>query len=230
MRDWLSFWNEKGKSKTDFQATGRGLMRVSGYLFTVAEIARLLDLETQDRLVDVGCGAGLIPLSLSPWVESIKAFDISPTLLDRARKNLLGVGNVTCDFGELCSIPIPDSSADKLLAYSVLQYLDSEQSIVAAMREVYRVLKPGGCALFGANPDPTKRKIYEQVIIRNNQELEAAKLELALMNDVLWVAGERLISLAERQGFEARVIPINKRIWQHFYMFDLVVKKVSEGS
>lgn len=224
MTDWLAFWEAKAGDGNDFQATGRGLMDVAGYLYTVAEVVRLLDLHQEETLADIGCGAGLITLSLAPWLDEIHAFDISPALARRSAENLSGVSNVRVEVGSLTAIPLADAFVDKLLAYSVLQYLGDESAVIAALGEVSRVLKPGGRALLAANPDPARRHRYEKVV-RNRDDQTAVVRELSLLDDLLWLTGERYVELAASQGLRARVEPISERIWQHFYMFDLVLEK-----
>lgn len=224
--DWFAFWEAKAAAGNDFQATGRGLMDVPGYLHTVAEVVRILNLRQGEQLADIGCGAGLIALTLAPWLERIHAVDISPALVERARRNLAGVSNVSLDVGSLTELPLLDGCVDKLLAYSVLQYLGDAKMVGRAMHEVSRVLKPGGRALLAANPDPVRRAAYESVVWQRADQLMAER-EIALLDDLLWLPGGQLVELAAAAGLSARIEPIDKRIWQHFYMFDLVLDKTS---
>lgn len=224
--DWLEFWEGKAEAGTDFQASGRGLMDVSGYLYTVAEVVRLLDLRQGESLADIGCGTGLIALSLAPWVDRLHAFDISPGLVRRSNENLSGMKNVSVGVGSLTEIPLVERSVEKLLAYSVLQYLNSESAVSQALREVARVLKPRGRALLAANPDPARRHRYEDVV-RSRGDQAAAARELALLNDLLWLHSGRYIEMAAEVGLRAKIEPISNRIWQHFYMFDLILEKAS---
>jgi ubiquinone/menaquinone biosynthesis C-methylase UbiE len=225
MTDWLEFWEGKAGAGNDFQASGRGLMDVAGYLYTIAEVVRLLDLQQGESLADIGCGTGLITLSLAPWLGEIHAFDISPALAKRSADNLAAVRNVSVEVGSLTAIPLAAARVDKLLAYSVLQYLGSEDDVIAALSEVSRVLKRGGKALLAANPDPVRRHRYED-IVRARGDQAAAACELSLLEHLLWLPADRYVELAVGQGLRARMEPISERIWQHFYMFDLVLEKV----
>lgn len=225
--DWLSFWENKAFSDNDFQATGRGRMDVCGYLHTVGEIVRILKLKQGEEFADVGCGAGLIALSLSPWLKQVHAIDISPALIARARRNLSGITNVSLKLANIIDLPLLDVSVEKLLAYSVLQYLPDETFVERAMREIARVLKPGGRALLAANPDPMRRSNYEEIIFEQ-ADIEEAKREIGLLDDLLWLSGPSLVEMAFKAGLTATVLPINNRIWQHFYMYDLIVEKSVE--
>lgn len=224
--DWHAFWENKAiTSDNDFQATGRGTMDVPGYLYTVAEIVRILDLHKGEKLADIGCGAGLISLSLAPWLNHIEALDISEVLVERARENLKGMINVNVQLGSITNVPLNDECFDKVLTYSVLQYLGDEETVFQAFTQVARILKPGGRALLAANPDPTRRNTYEKFIRKNSSPSKADK-DIELLNDLLWLSEEKLIKSAKDAGLVARVEPISTHIWQHFYMFDLILEKV----
>lgn len=222
--DWAQFWDGKAQADSDFQATGRGLMTVPGYLHTVAEIVRLLDLQQGEVLADIGCGAGLVSMSLAPWLRKIYAIDFSPALVARARGNLDGVENVSLQVGNLTALALPPTACDKALVYSVLQYLPGEAAVARGLAEIERILRPGGRALLAANPDPARRREYEKVV-ESRPDKENARKEMALLDSLLWLPGERLVELAGQAGLEARIEPISEKIWQHFYMFDLVVEK-----
>jgi ubiquinone/menaquinone biosynthesis C-methylase UbiE len=221
---WQKFWDDKASAINDFQATGRGLMDAPGYLHTVAEIVKLLDLRQYQTLADIGCGSGLITLSLSPWLNHICAVDFSPALIERAKSNLKGINNVEFHVGNITNLPLAQASVDKMLVYSVIQYLESEDAVRMAFQQAARILKDGGRALFAANPDPAKRSIYEDILYQRTDK-SAAEKEIKLLDNLLWVTQEKLIQMAKELGLHARVEPISNRIWQHFYMFDLIIEK-----
>lgn len=221
---WTEFWDAKATSVTDFQATGRSLMDVVGFLYTVCEVTRLLAPRPSDVLVDVGCGTGLIALAMAPWLNHIYAIDLSPNMVERARRNLSHVGNVEVALGSITRMDLSDHCCERVLAYSVLQYLDGEEEVGQSFRELFRVLRPGGRALLAANPDPVRRGVLEQAI-RARPDQETANRELALQDSLSWMAADRLCALAREAGFRARSEAISERIWQHFYMFDLVLEK-----
>ncbi len=223
--DWAAFWDAKANADTDFQATGRGLMDVVGFLCTVHEIVGLLAPDPKSVLVDIGCGTGLVTLAIAPWVAHVHAIDLSENMVSRAKQNLSHVGNADVKVGSIIQMGLPDSSCDRLLAYSVLQYLSSESEVISAFKEIFRVLHTGGRALLAANPDPAKRTALEQVI-KARPDQDAVTRELELQKILVWIDPDRLCGLAEQVGFRARACQINERIWQHFYMFDLVLEKL----
>ncbi len=223
--DWAAFWDAKATANTDFQATGRGLMDVVGFLYTVHEIVGLLAPDSDSVLVDVGCGTGLVTLAIAPWVGHVHAIDLSANMVSRAKQNLSHVGNADVTVGSITQMGLPSLSCDRLLAYSVLQYLSSEDEVISAFKEIFHVLRTGGRALLAANPDPAKRLALEQVI-KARPDQEAASRELELQKTLTWIDPDRLCELAAEAGFRAKACQISERIWQHFYMFDLVLEKL----
>ena len=121
---------------------------------------RVLDragIDADDTVVDVGTGTGLLVFGaldrLGP-VGSVIAIDISVDCLEELR--------ATCDdprvaylVGGAEVLPLPDDSVDVVMTRSVLVYVREKAE---AVRELFRVLRPGGRA-----------SIFEPVNRRNTQ-------------------------------------------------------------
>lgn len=98
------------------------------------------------RLLDVGCGTGHHLASLRRCGFEVAGVDGSEEMLDHARDNNPGAEILHADVEE---IPFPDASFDYVVCIEVLRYLpDSSRCI----RELARVLKPGGVCLATAVP------------------------------------------------------------------------------
>jgi ubiquinone/menaquinone biosynthesis C-methylase UbiE len=98
------------------------------------------------RLLDVGCGTGHHLASMRERGFEVAGVDGSEEMLEQARANNLGADIRRADVE---SIPFPDASFDFVVCVEVLRYLpDSAQCI----REMARVLKPGGICLATAAP------------------------------------------------------------------------------
>ena len=77
-----------------------------------------------------------------PTGQSILAIDISPRMLERAEKKAAQYqGKIELRQMDVCQLPLPDSSFDSVV--TVCTFCSVPEPVVG-LRELYRVLKPGG--------------------------------------------------------------------------------------
>lgn len=98
-------------------------------------------------VLDYGCGNGENTLPLVTRGARVIGVDVSNDLLRLARQRLLLHGaleGATFLAGSAHDLPLPDDSVDVVLGIAILHHLD----LKLAAREVHRVLKPGGVAVF----------------------------------------------------------------------------------
>lgn len=97
------------------------------------------------RLLDVGCGPGSITRGLAQLVApgTVVGLDLSPEALAGARRDATerGLDNLEYREGSVYHVPFPDASFDVAYAHQVLQHLRERG---AALREMLRVVRPGG--------------------------------------------------------------------------------------
>ena len=103
-------------------------------------------LQPGERVVDVGCGGGIDSMIAARMVGPsghVIGVDMTPAMLARARASATaaGVANVEfrAGFGE--ALPVEDEWADVVISNGVLNLMPDKD---AALREMARVLKPGG--------------------------------------------------------------------------------------
>jgi arsenite methyltransferase len=92
-------------------------------------------------VADIGTGTGFVAAGLAPKAAKVYGFDASAEMLEVARRNLAGFGNIELQQAPGDSIPLPDSSLDGVFAN---MYLHHAPDPLAAIREMARLLKPGG--------------------------------------------------------------------------------------
>ena len=99
------------------------------------------------RILDFGCGSGQNSLLLARRGARVIGVDISTALLTLASRRLaLNGDGDAAEFvvGSAHDLPLPDNSVDGVLGIAILHHLD----LAASAKEIYRVLKPGGVAIF----------------------------------------------------------------------------------
>lgn len=104
---------------------------------------------TQDYLkpdmevLELGCGTGTTALIHAPFVNHIRAVDISDGMLEIARSKAEAdnVENVTFERSCIDGFEADDAAYDAVMAHSILHLLDNKRP---AIEKIYRMLKPGG--------------------------------------------------------------------------------------
>ncbi|MBP8195714.1 MAG: class I SAM-dependent methyltransferase [Deltaproteobacteria bacterium] len=104
---------------------------------TTELVSRYMNSET--RLLEAGCGTGLILNRLRPHAKVAVGVDLSSGMLRRAVSRSLQVVQ-----GSVNELPFADATFDVVCSFKVLAHVEQ---IDLAMRELSRVLRPGGYLL-----------------------------------------------------------------------------------
>jgi len=106
-------------------------------------------IKKSDRVLDMGCGNGrlrkFLPTNLVREGDYF-GFDLSQNLLDIARKNFPKDAFFKGDFGN--SLPFGADNFDWVISIAAFHHLLDKPSQQQCLREVHRVLKPGGQVFF----------------------------------------------------------------------------------
>lgn len=120
-------------------------------LVTRARLRDVLAPQPGERVLEVGPGTGYYTLDVAGWVlpgGRVDIFDIQPEMLEhtmrRARER--GIDNIVATEGDAQSLPYPDATFDGAHLTTVLGEIPDQD---AALRELARVLKPGGRLVVG---------------------------------------------------------------------------------
>jgi SAM-dependent methyltransferase len=124
-------------------------------------------LQPGENVVDVGCGAGIDSLIAAAMVAPggrVIGVDMTPSMLTRACQSAVESGLTNVEFHAALAeaLPVPDQWADVVISNGMLNLLPDKP---AALREMARVLKPGGrlqvadISVQVAVPDGAKQQI-----------------------------------------------------------------------
>ncbi|MBA7701423.1 2-methoxy-6-polyprenyl-1,4-benzoquinol methylase [subsurface metagenome] len=90
---------------------------------------------------DIGAGSGFISEGLIHKGLKVIAVDQSEAMLAEMRKKFSGVDGIEYRLGETEKLPIPDEAVDYAFANMYVHHVESPQE---AIKEMVRILKPGG--------------------------------------------------------------------------------------
>lgn len=112
------------------------------------------------KILDVGCGVGLVDKHLSGKIKNLYGVDIEQKVVDKAALNNPGV-KYSLFNGE--DMPFNNGSMDMVFAINVMHHVPRSHW-QEFMFELYRVLKPGGiAAVFEHNPfNPFTRRVVSK--------------------------------------------------------------------
>lgn len=125
---------------------------------------QLMGVPSGAKALDVCCGTGDWSISLSRAVGingNVTGLDFSQNMLDVAKQKVKneGLHNITLDHGDAMNMPYPDNSFD----YVTIGFgLRNVPDYLTVLKEMNRVLKPGGVAVCLETSQPTM-PVYTQL-------------------------------------------------------------------
>ncbi|WGD54088.1 class I SAM-dependent methyltransferase [Bradyrhizobium sp. CB1650] len=184
-------------------------------VFTTPSAARLVNfagVAAGQRLLDVGCGTGVVAITAARRGAKVKGLDLSPVLIGRAREHAQLV-NLDVDFrdGDAESLPYGDDEFDVVL--SQFGHMFAPRPEVAIV-EMLRVLKPGGTIAFSTWPPHLYVGRMFALIARHVPPPEG------VASPVLWgdpkIITERLAGKVKDLSFEMDIMMPSALSPQHF--------------
>jgi ubiquinone/menaquinone biosynthesis C-methylase UbiE len=137
-------------------------------IITRERLRAVLRPEPGERLLEIGVGTGYYSLELAEWAGPegrLELFDLQQKFLDHVLRSAeeRGLRNLLATRGDATALPYEDASIDAVVLTAVLGEIPDR---AAALREIRRVLKPGGRLVVGelfGDPHFTTRSSLERL-------------------------------------------------------------------
>ena len=135
LREEFNRWAEAGK--------GEGM--AEDHLPITLPVLDLMRLDPADSVLDVGCGAGWLLRLLAEQVTEgrVVGMDVSDEMVRHARRNCADREQVLAVAGSVDQIPWEDAFFTRVISVESAYYWPDP---AAGLREIFRVLRPGGSA------------------------------------------------------------------------------------
>lgn len=160
-------------------------------------IERARPIGPSDRVLDLGCGTGIVARLLRERLGGaarISGLDVSPPMIAKARAI---APEIDWHEGNATALPFGDATIDLVLAQQVLQFIPDR---ALALREIRRVLVPGGRLIASTWRPRTEQPLYDALG-------RAAEGHFGASNDKRWsLDGEPLREALIAAGFGAVTI------------------------
>jgi len=125
----------------------------------------LLGIGAGDRLIDVAAGSGGAALAAAARGADVLAVDASPKMvariMERATGSVAAPGRLRADVGDGTTLDLPAASFDMAISiFGIILFPDAD----LGMREIARVLKPGGRAALVTWTEPEKYELAARLL------------------------------------------------------------------
>src|SRR5260370_4603196 len=107
-------------------------------------VLEALSLRTGERVLELGCGGGYLAREAAKFVGAtgqVSAVDISPDQIVAAQARCADLAWVECRIADIAALPYADGAFNAVIAVQSLEYLPD---LDAGLRQIHRVLRPGG--------------------------------------------------------------------------------------
>jgi SAM-dependent methyltransferase len=145
---YKQFWDDKAATPESALAAVDGsaseeVVQITGR-FTARQVATALELNSEDRILELGCGVGRIGRELAPHCTRWTGVDISEKMIAHARERLGSLDNTEFHQLERTSLEaLADDSLTKAYSVAVLCHMDKED-LYLYLQELHRTVRAGG--------------------------------------------------------------------------------------
>jgi SAM-dependent methyltransferase len=157
---------------------------------TLQRLVEFLPLTADAAWLEVACGTGLVSRALAPRVASVRGIDLTPAMIEVARREAAraGLANARFEVGDATRLGLPAASLDGAVTRFSLHHVPVPGRVVA---EMARVVRPGGwvCLADHVTSDDMAAAAWHQEIERLRDPSHWACLTPAQLRDLGGRAG-----------------------------------------
>lgn len=147
-------FGKRNQTEEEFESTASAVVAK-----IAAELSRLPAADPSTRkALEIGCGPARLMIPMSRYFGEIHGVDISDEMIRRAQERLADIQHAHAHVNSGSDLSLfVDEYFDFVYSYVVFQHIPSREVVLNYLREIRRVLRPGGvveCQLRGASAIP----------------------------------------------------------------------------
>ncbi|HEX9694801.1 MAG TPA: methyltransferase domain-containing protein [Actinomycetota bacterium] len=166
------------------------------------KFGRVAPVRAYGDVLEIGCGTGFFIINLwqAGLVERAYATDISAGMVEACRRNAerVGLADLEGKASDAESLPYDDDSFDLVVGHAVLHHIPD---VPAALRECFRVLRPGGTLVIAGEPT----RIGYQIVLRARRGTAAIVKAIARFKPEIRLPEDDHSELPPEAALEAHV-------------------------
>jgi len=224
---FVSFNNYKQKAEiselSDTEISGRYDFQLEDEKRIIPDVISKLNLQPIDNLLDIGCGPGTLLIPLSKVVKRVCGID-NEAVIQRIEKKYKDDKNITTISGNFLEIESHQLELySKIVIYSVVHYLSSQDELFQFLSKALKLLNPGGRMLIADIPNLDKKARFEnthygkdemktwQKKVAKKPALvdEIADQDLIKIDDDCYFS---ILKFARVKGFESYLLPESENL------------------
>ena len=159
-------------------------------------------------ICDLGCGPGQVAAHLSARGSAVCGIDLSPAMVDAARREHPGIGFEVGDLLDLSGVP--DGSFGGVAAFYSIVHLEPDR-LPRAFAEIRRVLAPGGTALVAFHVGDHRLHVDE--MLGTAVSLDFVFHDPGAVADAMRGAGLLVTEVIERDPYDDQVEHQSRRAY-----------------
>ncbi|MBI2513169.1 MAG: class I SAM-dependent methyltransferase [Opitutae bacterium] len=184
-------------------------------------ILRVAGVRSTDRVLELCCGNGALTEELALRCQSVVAVDYVSALVAELREKSLP--NVSCRCADARQLTFSSEAFDVVLVCAGIQYFTDTEAAKFVL-DAFRWLKPGGRICLVDVPD--NRKLWRYVRSNEKRRLYFGRILAGRQLVGTWYDERWFLNLADYVGYRsAKIIRQPSYMMNHFYRFDLLLKK-----
>lgn len=196
----IAHWDEMGRTRQwsslyESEIDSRNVHVVTRKIRTL----EMLRGETAGTLLDIGCGPGVLVTETLDLGFNYVGMDLAEEMLKEGRVKWGENERVAFRTGDIENIPMADATSQALTCLGVIEYVPD---LDAAIKEMHRVLKPGGVA-----------------IISNHNKLHIDNVVIGALKPLRWIVLPLVRSVRQ-----ARPDSLHRRLLQPSQLDEIMAK------
>ena len=201
------------------EVAGRFMFQQEAERRILSDLLIKLDLKVTDILLEIGCGPGNLLVPLANFCAQATGID-NEAAIARLNNRLAKCVKITGIAGNFFQMNLPATSFDKIIIYSVLQYMSNQEEAFYFIDRALSLLQPGGRLLVGDLPNCNKKvrfgssKTGQQTAMKYAEQLKSSgshPMEVTETDSSLVAVDDSflldLMMHIRNKGFEAYVLP-----------------------